>query len=239
MARKEIVVQGIPYALSYELLNTTCEATLLFLHGWGSNKELMKQAFGKTFPMYKHLYLDLPGFGHSSIQEVVDTQTYAQIVQAFLETLSLQPVAVFGHSFGGKVATLLQPPTLVLLSTAGIVVPKSFKIRAKIALFKTFKPFFPRSFYRFFASKDVEGMSQTMYEILKKVVNEDFTHHFLTCKAQTFIFWGKDDRATPVSSGQQIHHLIPQSSLMVCEGDHFFFLKEAQTIEKSLLESGF
>lgn len=239
MAKKEIVFQGVSYALSYELLNPTCEQTLLFLHGWGSNKEIMKQAFGKRFPTYKHLYLDLPGFGHSSIQSVIETQTYAQIVHTFLEALEVQPVAIFGHSFGGKVATLLQPSKLVLLSTAGIVVPKSFKIKAKIALFKLFKPFFPRSFYRFFASKDVEGMSQTMYEILKKVVNEDFSQHFLTCKAKTFIFWGKEDVATPLSSGQTIHHLIPKSSLVVCEGDHFFFLKHAQTIEKSLLESGF
>lgn len=239
MAKKEIVFQGNTYALSYEILHLHQPKTILFLHGWGSNKEIMKQAFGNTFTAYQHLYLDLPGFGSSPLHSVIDTAMYAKIVEAFLEALHVKPFMVFGHSFGGKVATLLEPNVLVLLSSAGIVAPKSLKVRTKIALFKLFKPFFPQQFYRFFATKDVEGMSQTMYEILKRVVNEDFSSKFFTCKAQTFIFWGKDDSATPLNSGEKIHALIPNSHFNVFEGDHFFFVKKGKTIEKLLMEFGF
>lgn len=239
MAKKEISFQNSTYALSYELLNQNQPQTILFLHGWGSNKEIMKQAFGKTFSSYQHLYLDLPGFGHSSIDGVIDTTTYVQIVQAFLDALHVKPFMVVGHSYGGKVATLLKPEVLVLLSSAGIIAPKSLKVRTKIALFKMLKPFFPKSFYRFFATKDVDGMSQTMYEVLKRVVNEDLSEAFLTCKAKTFIFWGKEDRATPLLSGEKIHALIQGSHFYPLDGDHFFFLKQAKTVEKTLLESGF
>lgn len=239
MAKKEIVFQNVTYALSYELLNQNQPRTILFLHGWGSNKEIMKQAFGKTFPSYQHLYLDLPGFGHSSIDVAIDTKTYVEIVQLFLEALHVKPVIVFGHSYGGKVATLLNPDVLVLLSSAGIVVPKSWKVKIKIAFFKLLKPFFPKSFYRFFATKDVEGMSQVMYEILKRVVNEDLSEPFLTCKAKAFLFWGKKDTATPLSSGEKIHKLIKGSYFYPMEGDHFFFIKQSKNIEKTLLESGF
>ena len=238
MAKKEIVFQNSTYALSYELLNQHQPQTILFLHGWGSNKEIMKQAFGKCFPAYQHLYLDLPGFGASSINDVIETGTYADIVQVFLKALHVKPLIVFGHSFGGKVATLLQPEVLVFLSSAGIVAPKSFKIRAKIALFKMLKPFAPKSFYRFFATKDVEGMSNVMYEILKRVVNEDFSDSFLTCKAKSFLFWGKEDTATPLSSGEKMHALIKGSYFYAMDGDHFFFIKQAKQIEKTLGEFG-
>ena len=239
MAKKEIVYQGASYALSYEMLNLSSSKTILFLHGWGSNKEIMKQAFGACFKGYRHLYLDLPGFGASSVHNVIDTRAYTDIVKLFLHSLDIVPYAIFGHSFGGKVATLLQPKQLVLLSSAGIVAPKSFKVKAKIALFKLLKPFAPKKFYRFFATKDVEGMSQTMYEILKKVVNEDWSEYFLTCQSQTFIFWGKEDNATPFQSGKKMHQLIKNSTFVPLDGDHFFFVRRAKEIEKLLLESGF
>lgn len=239
MAKKEILFQNNTYALAYEMLNLGQPQTILFLHGWGSNKEIMKQAFGKTFPSYQHLYLDLPGFGHSSIHDVIDTITYAQIVQSFLDELHIKPYMIVGHSYGGKVATILNPETLVLLSSAGIIAPKSLKVRTKIALFKMLKPFAPRSFYRLFATKDVDGMSQTMYEIVKIVVNEDFSERFLARKAQTFIFWGKEDSATPLLSGEKINALIQGSHFYPLDGDHFFFLKQNRKIEKTLLEFGF
>jgi len=239
MAKKEILHEGMSYPIAYEMLNPTSLDTIVFLHGWGSNKEIMKQAFGKSFPTFRHLYIDLPGFGATPLKEVLDTNTYASIINAFLAAFDGVPYAIFGHSFGGKVATLLKPQRLVLLSTAGIVIEKSTSIKLKIALFKVCKSFLPRSFYRFFASKDVQGMNQTMYEVLKKVVNEDFSEHFKHCKAQTFIFWGKEDTATPLQSGQTIASLIVDNHFFALEGDHFFFVKTGKEIEKLLLESGF
>lgn len=237
MAKKEVIFHSNVYHLSYELINPHQSQTLLILHGWGSNKEIMKQAFSKTFPQHTHLYLDLPGFGHSSVNDVINTAMYANIVECFLKALHVKPSIIIGHSFGGKVATLLHPPMLVLLSSAGIVIPKPLKVRAKIALFKLFKPYFPKKFYRLFATKDVEGMSETMYGILKCVVDEDFSQFFANTRAKTVIFWGKEDRATPQSSGEKIHSLIPNSLFYPLEGDHFFFLKNAQKIEKLILES--
>ena len=239
MAKKEILYKNVVYTIAYEMLNVAQPSAIIFLHGWGSSKELMKQSFGKTLHAYKHIYIDLPGFGASNVHHILSTHEYMQIIQLFLSSINITPYAIFGHSFGGKVATLLQPSTLVLLSSAGIVTPKPLRVKLKIALFKVFKSFFPKRWYRFFATKDVAGMSQTMYEILKKVVNEDMRENFLTCKAQSFIFWGKEDRATPLSSGEQIASLIPSNHFFPLDGDHFFFLTQGERIEKLLLESGF
>ncbi len=125
MASKEISYKDKPFQLSYELVNPSQEKVLLVLHGWGSNKEIMKQAFGKTLPDYKHIYLDMPGFGKSLNEIILTTVDYANIVQLFLDALGMKATIAMGHSFGGKVSTLLNTPCLVLLSSAGVVNSKA------------------------------------------------------------------------------------------------------------------
>lgn len=236
MALKEIVYDGEVYQLSYEILNPTCKDDIVFLHGWGSNKEIMKNAFQKEFDSFRQVYIDLPGFGNSSIVKVIETRDYANIINIFLESLHVQKNIILGHSFGGKVATLLQPQYLVLLSSAGILVPKSLQIRLKIKIFKLFKNILPKSWFKFFASKDVSGMSQLMYEVLKRVVDEDFTSIFSNVKSKTLLFWGEKDSATPLHSGHKIHSLIEKSEFFHYDGDHFFFTKFSKQISKIIKE---
>ena len=45
MAIKNVIVDGKNFDLSYELINPTKKEDILFLHGWGSNKDIMKSAF--------------------------------------------------------------------------------------------------------------------------------------------------------------------------------------------------
>ncbi len=234
MANRQILYQGISYNINYEIIHPKIEETIIILHGWGSNKEVMKSAFGNYFKDHRHLYIDMPGFGKSPNETVLTTHDYAAIMIQFLEELDVQPAVVFGHSFGGKVATLLNPDLLVLLSSAGIIVPKSFKVRAKIKLFKLLKPFGISSLRRFFVSKDVEGMSEAMYKTFKNVVDEDFSAHFSHFQKKALLFWGKDDSATPLFTGEKIAALIPENSFFPLEGDHYFFLKHAAFIQEQI-----
>ena len=236
MAQKEIDYQGVAYPLSYDLVNPSKESVVLILHGWGSNKEIMKQAFGKQLPDYRHIYLDMPGFGNSSNDTVLRTEDYAAIVKRFLEALGVTPAIIMGHSFGGKVATLLNPPCLVLLSSSGILVPKVLAVRAKIALFKILKPFKLDRLHQLFVSDDAKGMPQNMYETFKNVVNEDFEHNFSNVTGKALLFWGKADTATPLWTAEKIAAYIANSQLYPLEGDHFFFLHHAPFIAQTILE---
>ncbi len=47
MAVKSINYKGREFEISYEIINPKKEKDILFLHGWGSNKEIMKSAFGQ------------------------------------------------------------------------------------------------------------------------------------------------------------------------------------------------
>ena len=231
MAVKEVKYGGKIYRISYETVNPARKDVTLFLHGWGANKEIMKKAFGAYFKDFRHVYVDMPGFGASGMHGALATKDYAKIMKSFLDELGANPKIIFGHSFGGKVATLLNPEYLALLSSAGIVAKKPLWVRFKIALFKFLKLFGLGFLYKFFATKDVKGMSKTMYETLKNVVDEDFSSKFADFGGKAFIFWGEEDKATPLKSGERVSRLIKNSEFHALKGDHFFFLLHARYID--------
>ena len=234
MATREIEHNNHNFTINYEIIHHDKPKDIVILHGWGSNKEVMKQAFSKHFKAYRHLYVDMPGFGKSPNDRALTTEDYAAIMIALLNSLSFSNETIFGHSFGGKVATLMQPKHLILLSSAGIIIPKHFKIRAKIKLFKLLKPLGLNSLRHLFVSKDVEGMNQGMYETFKNVVDEDFSPHFKAFPNQALLFWGEEDTATPLFTGEKMASLIEGSHFYPLKGDHYFFLKQADFIEQTI-----
>lgn len=308
MASRRITYLGESLEIAY--IKQACQKAqeprnIVFLHGWGSHKELMHQAFAKSFADYTHYYIDLPGFGaspygeeleskvdsslHAQESRILDTSDYAHIVLAFLRELGIRADIIVGHSFGGKVAVMCgkldsvlgnhspdcshfgavttdkvaptlkceqnkrsgagvssqaslekakstsEQPTpktigeIILLSSAGIVCKKPLKVRAKIACAKIAKLAHIR--LPFLRASDARALNPTMYSIFKRVVDEDFSPIFAACRHNVSIFWGRDDKATPLESGEQIHALIPSSRLFVLEGDHYFFINQATRIE--------
>jgi pimeloyl-ACP methyl ester carboxylesterase len=234
VAIKTVDYHSHTFSISYEILNPSASTDIVFLHGWGSSKALMKQAFGKTLPKYRHIYIDLPGFGGSNSEIALMTHDYALIMELFLTEIGADKNIILGHSFGGKVATLLNPDLLVLVASAGILVPKPFKVRAKIALFKVLKFTGLTSLRRFFVAPDAQGMSESMYQTFKNVVNEDFREKFTKFTGKALLCFGKMDTATPLWAGEEIHRLIPNSRLVAYEGDHYFLFKEGASIAREI-----
>jgi pimeloyl-ACP methyl ester carboxylesterase len=234
MAVKEISYKSQTFKLSYEIINPSNKKAILVLHGWGSNKEIMKQAFSREFTNNKHIYLDMPGFGSSINEMILTTEDYGKIVLLFLESLNVEPLVAMGHSFGGKDATLLNTEFLILLSSAGVVTEKPWSIKIKIATFKMLKPLGFKRIRELFVAPDAQGMSHEMYETFKNVVDEDFESEFSKSKSEAFCFWGIDDTATPLYTGEKIAGLIENSHFYPLEGDHFFFLQQAKYISDEI-----
>lgn len=232
MAVKEIKYNNKVFLINYDIINNSKDEVIVFLHGWGSNKEIMKTAFQKELKDYKHIYLDMPGFGRSLTNQVLTTNEYAKIVNQFLISLNISSTisTIVGHSFGGKVATLLNPKRLVLLSSAGIVEPKSLVVKLKIAFAKFLNIFGLGKLTKAFRSQDVQKMSQNMYETFKNVVDEDFRSEFEKFENSCMIFWGESDTSTSLKSGKTISSLIKNSTFKSYYGDHYFFLKHNKDI---------
>lgn len=223
------------YTLAYTLRNSDCADCVVFLHGWGSCKELMERSFAAHFPDHRLLFVDLPGFGGSNNETALCTHDYAEILRLFLAEFALgEQSIIIGHSFGGKIASLLAPRNLVLLASAGIVLPKPLSVSFKIALAKCLR-FLGLSAPKLRA-RDAEGLSESMYATFKNVVNEDFRPIFAALSSKTLLLWGKDDTATPLHSAHEIAALVRDSKLLVFEGDHYFFLKHAHEVAKSIVQ---
>jgi len=234
MAKKSILYNHHTLDISYEIVNPKAKIDIIILHGWGSNKNLMKQSFSPFMDTFRHIYIDLPGFGNSTCNVALTTADVARIIELLLIHVNGSKDIVVGHSFGGKVATLLEPKLLVLLSSAGIFVPKSIKVKTKILLFKLLKFFGLAKFRSLFVAKDAQGLSEPMYETFKNVVDEDFSQEFEHYDGTALVCWGKDDTATPLSSGEKIALLIKNSKLEVYDGDHYFFMKNGADISKKI-----
>ena len=73
-----------------------------------------------------------------------------------------------------------------------------------------------------------------MYQTFKNVVDEDFSEKFKAYNAKALICWGKEDTATPLFAGRHMHSLIKDSHFEVYDGDHYFFLKNAQDISEKI-----
>ena len=232
MAIKEILYKKDIYSINYEILNKNQDKNIIFLHGWGSNKEVMKQAFSQELKEFKHFYIDMPGFGKSLTNAILNTQDYTNIIKEFIDKFKLNcsNLIIVGHSFGGKVATLLKPKSLILLSSAGILETKSAKTLLTIRMAKIFNRFGLSKVTKILRSKDVDNMSQNMYETFKNVVDEDFTKEFAKYDGDTLIFWGNQDQSTTLDSGKTINKLIKNSYFKSYEGDHYFFLKNNSNI---------
>ena len=235
MALKSIQYHQHTFDISYEILNPNAHITIIFLHGWGSNKELMKNAFGKYLPAFRHVYVDLPGFGNSTCSTKLHTEDYANIMELFLAQINAnQDPIILGHSFGGKVALLLNPHMLVLLGSAGIYVRKSMKVRLKIALFKAAKVFGLSKLRNRFVAEDAKKLSEPMYQTFKHVVNEDFSKEFADYEGSALLCWGNEDTATPIKSARKIAALINNSRLVEFEGDHYFFMQQADAVSREI-----
>jgi pimeloyl-ACP methyl ester carboxylesterase len=76
-----------------------------------------------------------------------------------------------------------------------------------------------------------------MYETFKSVVDEDFESEFSQSQSRALLFWGKEDTATPLYTGEKIASLIPDSQFYPLDGDHFFFLQHADFIEEKILKT--
>ncbi|MCG3690455.1 alpha/beta fold hydrolase [Aliarcobacter butzleri] len=230
MAIKNIVIDNKIFDISYEIINPSATKDIIFLHGWGSNKDIMKSAFSRYLKDFRHIYIDLPGFGKSPNEYVLTTNDYVNITSEFLKLLHSSKEFIAGHSYGGKVATLLNPQNLILLSSAGILEEKPFDVKLKIFFAKVLNFLGLRNITKRFRSKDVDKMSENMYATFKNVVNEDFSSYFSDFSNKAYIFWGKDDKATSLESGQKIANLIKKSTFEAFEGDHYFFIKKAKNI---------
>jgi abhydrolase domain-containing protein 6 len=206
--------------------------TLLFVHGFGMEKDgwgLFPKAFSRS---YRLILLDLPGFGENSRLESANYDVLSQVkrLNRFVETLGLNRFHLVGSSMGGYIAGYYaseypeKVTSLALFNPAGVSSPVPSDMWRRVAergemplLYKTkegFEDLLPLLFYR---APPVPGpfrryfgeLGASNYVFYEKVLwdierggKDQLEQRLSRVEARTLVLWGANDRILHVSSAE-------------------------------------
>lgn len=214
--------------------------TIVYLHGWGQNIEMMKPIADPFSEEYNILIIDIPGYGLSS--EPTYTWSCYDYVECFKEMFDnlgiVNPILV-GHSFGGKISLLYASKYDVKkMVLFGSPFKKEVqKMSLKVKTLKALKKVPGLNKLEGFAKKhigstDYRNASETMRKILVDTVNLDITDEVKKIKCPTLIVWGTLDEAVPVKRAYELEELISDAGVVIYDNcTHYAYLERLnQTI---------
>lgn len=214
--------------------------TLVFLHGWGQNIEMMTPVANPFQEEYDIIVVDLPGHGESKEPtNVLLLDDFVECVKSLLDNLKIKKPILIGHSFGGKISLLYASKYEVeKLILFGSPFKKEIqKLSFKTKMLKQLKKVpglnkFENFAKRHIGSTDYRNASPIMREILVQHVNYDITKEVQKITCPTLLVWGTNDEAVDISRAYELEKLINNAGLVVYEGcTHYAYLENLnQTI---------
>ena len=212
---------------------------VVLVHGLGGSAEeqsnLSHVFVNAGFRVYRP---DLLGYGRSEkpADFSYSVRDQADLVAAFMDTLELKQVSLGGTSMGAWIVQLVaarQPERvrrLMLFDAVGLHEAPSWDTRlftpttpAEIdqldALLMPHPPVVPG-----FVARDILRFSNQRAWIIHRalatmITGRDATDKLLPrLKMPVLILWGGEDKITPVTQGEMLHQLLPQSEFHVIPG---------------------
>lgn len=214
--------------------------TIVLLHGWGQNIEMMKMVADPFESDYDIVIIDLPGHGKSEEPKRVYTlYDFVDCVKSLLDSLNIKNPILIGHSFGGKIsliyASMYEVKKLILFGSPFKCEIKKLSLKTK--MLKTAKKIPGLNKLEGFAKKhigstDYKNASPLMRQILVEHVNLDITDDVKKIKCPTLIIWGTLDAEVPVERAYELENLISDSGVVIYENcTHYAYLERlGQTI---------
>lgn len=227
----------------YYEIHGTGKQNILILPGWGNTRNTFQYLINNLQRDYTIYIIDYPGFGNSPIPDKELTiYDYALLIKNFISDQKISNPIVIAHSFGGRIASLLQGyykinfSKLILIDVAGIKRKKSLKQILKEKTYKLLKycinflPKLKQEKYRqklllYFASADYKSIPLSMQKTFQNIITEDLKLYYKNIQTETLIIWGKEDQDTPLKDGILINKLITNSAIIVYNNSkHFSYL---------------
>ena len=226
--------------INYDYYDNGHKDTIVLLHGWGQNIQMMEPIAKPFLKEYNVLIVDLPGHGQSEEPKYAWLfNEFVECIKELLDSLKIDKPILMGHSFGGKIsllyASIYDVKKLVLFGSPFKKAIKKQSLKTKVL--KGLKKAPVVNKLEGFAKKhmgstDYRNASPIMREILVNHVNYDITEFVKRIKASTLIVWGTKDEAVPLEDAYELEALIKDSGVVVYEGaTHYAYLERLnQTI---------
>lgn len=227
---------------------------VLILPGWGTTINTYMPIIN-SLSIYHTVYcLDMPGFGESEEPNTSwNLGDYVTFVIDFIKSQNINELSLIGHSNGGRIIIKLMNEKnlsfkvnkIILIGSAGIVHEKTLYQNSKVKLakvgknileLKPIKKIFPNLITKLknnFGSEDYKNASPIMKETLVQLINYDLREFLPNINVPTLLIWGSNDTATPISDGELMEKLIPDSGLIRVENcSHYVFLEQPGYVNK-------
>jgi pimeloyl-ACP methyl ester carboxylesterase len=227
---------------------------LLMLHGWGNTLGYF-DTLCSALTGFRIIRLDAPGFGGSELpHEAWNVEQYARFVADFCGKIGVQPVAILGHSFGGRITTkgvskgILKPQKIILVASAGVAernTPRTILYAAAAKIGKTLLAPLPagaygkvrRMVYERSGSDYLTTSAKVMQNVFLNMIREDLSADAAKITLPTLLIWGENDVITPLAEGQKLHALVKGSELRIVAGaGHFVYRDDPQEVAKLIKE---
>jgi pimeloyl-ACP methyl ester carboxylesterase len=227
------------YRIHYYVAGPANGEAVVLVHGLGGRSEDWGQLAPYLVKAGYRVYLpDLPGYGRS--QRPADfsysVTDEAAVVVGFLDVMGLKQVDLGGWSMGGWIVQLIAAKhpervrRLMLFDSAGLYVKPEWdtnlfmpvspeQINALDKLLMPNPPQLPG-----FVLRDVLRVSHEHAWVIRRALTSmlegrETTDNLLTdLRMPVLIVWGSVDHITPLSQGNKMHQIIPQSELDVIGG---------------------
>lgn len=202
---------------------------ILFLHGWGQNKEMMLPLIEMLKNKYKCVIIDMPGFGKTDFNGCETIGSYTKKIRTFLEKEKLLPKYIVGHSFGGKIAIEYylnhkDLKKIVLIASPILKPDRRIGYYYKVYKYKLLKKIFKNKKFNL-GSEDYKNCPNGMKKFFNQVVNMHYNNQVSNIDIPTLLIWSDKDKKVPLKKGKKLFKMIKNSKLYVLKGTHFAYLE--------------
>ena len=211
--------------------------TVVLLHGWGQNIDMMKPIGNYLEQDYQILIIDLPGFGNSEEPKYAwSLLDYVKSIREILLKEKIENPIMMGHSFGGKLALLYASiydvKKLVVFASP---INHNHKVSLKSKMLKQIKklPLMDKlgeKMKNHMGSTDYRKSSPIMRKILVNHLGTDIYDDLANIKASTLIVWGEQDITVSPNVAYEIDNAIPDSGVVLLPGTHYAYLENLNRV---------
>lgn len=220
--------------LNYTYKDIGSDITLVLLHGWGQNIEMMEPIGNKYLDKFNVLIIDLPGFGKSEEPPYAWTiYDYVECIKKLIDDLKIKKVYLIGHSFGGRLSLIYASLHKVekLICLASPYCKEIKKLPLKTRIYKCVKnipglKWLANIIRNKVASPDYKNASEIMRGVLVKSINVEMEDDVKKINCPTLLVWGTNDTAVPLNRAYELEKLIKDSAVIKYEGaTHYAYLE--------------
>ena len=242
------------YDIYYEKIGTG-KTNIIILPGWGDTRPTFHKLIDDLKDYFTIYILDYPGFGNSPFpKRDLRIFDYALLIKDFVTILDIDNPIAIGHSFGGRIISLLNTEykvrfkKIILIDSAGIKPKKSITKIIKQYLYKGLKRlsyFLPKrlkikyleKLINIFGSNDLKNLNHNIRKTFINIVNQDLTKYIKKIKCDTLFIWGELDQDTPLKDAYKMQKWINDSGLVIIKNCHHFpYLECPNYVNKIILE---